>query len=103
MFKKIMENIKEYFAARQAMKTMALLIMSQYSNVLAAEKEAREAEKNAYESMKGFGDSFDVDDLRNLVDSVSRIAGNPDLTTDYYKQVSAQAHEERMAGAKAVE
>lgn len=103
MFKKIMENIKETFAARQAMKTMALLIMSQYSDVLVAEKEAREAEKNAYESMKGFGDSFDVDDLRNLVDSVSRIAGNPDLTTDYYKQVSAQAHEERMANAKAVE
>lgn len=103
MFKKIMEIMKEYFAARQAMKTMALLIMSQYSDFLVAGKEAKEAEKNAYESMKGFGDSFDVDDLKNLVDSVSRIAGNPDLTTDYYKQVSAQAHKERMASVKAVE
>lgn len=101
MFRKIIESIKEHFETKRAMKAMALLIMNQYSDLLTAEKEAKETEKEAYESMKVFGESFSVDDLRGLLDNVAKIVSDPKLTTDYYKQVSAQAHAERMAEMKA--
>lgn len=95
MFKNIIENIKEYFATKRAKKALTLLIMNQYSDLLIAEKETKEAEKEAYESMKVFGDAFSVEDFQNLLGSVNRIADNPELTNDYFKQVSAQAHAER--------
>lgn len=102
MIRKIIESVKEYFEAKRAMKAMALLIVNQYSDLLVAEKEAKESERDAYESMKVFGSSFSVDDLHDLLDNVSKIASNPKLTSDYYKQVSAQAHAERMAEMKNV-
>lgn len=47
--------------------------------------------------MTVFGESFSVEDLRSLIESTDKIASNPELTTEYYKQVSRQAHEEKMA------
>lgn len=102
MFGKIIESIKEHFETKKAKKALALLIMNQYSDLLVAEAEAKAAEKEAYESMKVFGDTFSANDLRGLLDNVSKIASDPKLTTDYYKQVSAQAHAERMAEMKVV-
>lgn len=103
MFRKIIESIKEYFEIKKSIKTMTLLILNQYSDLLVVEKETKESEGKAYDSMKVFGNSFSADDLHNLLDNVSKIASNPKLTTDYYKQVSAQAHAERMAESKVVE
>lgn len=92
--KKYLSDRKEY---KDAKKAVTLTIMNTYFDYLVAETEAKEAEKKAYESMTVFGESFSVEDLRSLIESTDKIASNPELTTEYYKQVSRQAHEEKMA------
>ncbi|MCH5265808.1 MAG: hypothetical protein J1F02_07900 [Lachnospiraceae bacterium] len=70
-------------------------ILEHYDELLQAETAARKAEKEACESMKTFGTSFQSEDLQRLLEAVDKIASQPQLTTEYYQQVNQQAHESR--------
>lgn len=98
MFKKI----KEWNDARKTKIAMKGLIVNQFYDYLVAETEAKEAEKKAYESMNIFSDSFKPEDLQNVFGSIEKIASNPKLTTEYYKTIAENAHEQKMAELKAV-
>lgn len=121
MFKKI----KEYFETRKNYKNAKKLLVIRMANLLAdnyddydnfkttitvlnskfydlvvAETEAKEAEKKAYESMITFGDNFKVEDLNRLVTGIDTIANNPNLTTEYYKDVTKRANKEKVNESK---
>lgn len=100
MFKKIRGFLKEKRQYRETKKALTLILMNQYSDFLVAQKNAAESEEEAYRSMNIFSETFNPEDLRNLITSVNTIANSPQLQTDYFKQVNRNAHEERMKADK---
>ena len=96
MFKKI----KEFCDYREAKKTATLLLLNSYYELIEKQKERENTEIKAYESLKQFGDSFDVEEIKNMMADLSKIANDPKLTTDFYKTISKQAHEQKMAELK---
>lgn len=94
--KEFFKNRKEY---KEAKKTLTLMIMNQYSDLLKAEVDAKETELKAYESIELFSNSFKPEDLQNLIEGVNKIANNPKLTTEYYKMVHEDAQKAKKLTA----
>ncbi|SEU08281.1 hypothetical protein SAMN05443270_3013 [Lacrimispora sphenoides] len=102
MFKKI----KEYFIARkeynQAKKALTILLLNQYSDLMELQKQVTLEQQEIIKSMSGFTGNFNPDDMKKFMDNISKVANNPELTSDYYKTISENAHAEKMAELKAV-
>lgn len=49
------------------------------------------------DSAVAMANTFDTDAINTLIENISKIAENPELTSAYYQQVSRQAHEQKMA------
>lgn len=102
MFKKIKDYFTQNKEYKSAKKTITLAIMNQYYDFLVAETEAKEAEKKAYESMTVFGDNFKVEDFQSVMNSINKIAGSPELTSQFYSHIADIASEEKNDGLKVV-
>ena len=87
MFKKI----REYFAEKREIRKLMLDTM----------RKANTVATNASLLMDNFMVNYDPANLKEMIESLNKIAQNPDLQTAYYQQVSAQAHAEKMAEMKA--
>lgn len=96
MFKKMKNYFTEKKEYKDAKKALTILLLNKYADLLDAETRASEAEEKAYAAMDVFGDKFNPDDLQKLMDSVNKIASNPSLTTEYYKQVNKSANIDRQ-------
>lgn len=84
----------------EAKKALTLLLMNKYDDLLQKEIEAKEEEIKAYKSMQIFGDDFTPDDFKNLLVNISKIAGRPDLQTQYYEKVHDDAQKEKISNIK---
>lgn len=102
MFKKIREYFTNKKSYKNAKKSLTLLIMNQYSDFLTAETEAKKAEAEAYNAMAVFGDSFQVGDLQSALESINKIAENPELTNQFYSHIADIAQKENNSDSKAV-
>lgn len=80
---------------RNRKKKILQTILEHYDELLKAETAARETERKVLETMNTFGRSFSSEDLRKLSEAVDKIVRQPELTTEYYKQVNRQANESR--------
>lgn len=94
------EGFKEWNENRKLDKEMKRMMRNQFYDYLAAETEAKKAEKKAYDSMAVFGDTFTPNDLQEIRKDFHKIASNPELTEKYYAQVSKQTHEQKLAELK---
>lgn len=102
MFKKI----REYFTARKeynkAKKALTLLLLNQYSDLMELQKQVTLEQQEVIKSMSGFTENFNLDEMKKFIGNISKVANNPELTSDYYKTVSENAHAEKMAELKAL-
>lgn len=102
MFKKIKEwylSKKEY---NEAKKALTLLLLNQYSDLMELQTQVALEQQEVIKSMSGFTGNFNPDDMKKFMGDISKVANNPELTSDYYKTISDNAHAEKMAGLKAV-
>lgn len=102
MFKKI----KEYFIARkeynEAKKALTLLLLNQYSDLMELQKQVTLEQQEVVKSMSGFTGNFNSDDMKKFMDDISKVANNPELTSEYYKTVNENARAEKITELKAV-
>ncbi len=102
MFKKI----KEYFIARkeynEAKRALTLLLLNQYSDLMELQKQVALEQQEVIKSMDVFTGNFKPEDMKKFMGDISKVANNPELTTDYFKSVNENAHAEKMAELKAV-
>jgi len=102
MFKKI----KEYFIARkeynEAKRALTLLLLNQYSDLMELQKQVALEQQEVIKSMSGFTENFNPDDMKKFLGNISKVANNPELTTDYFRTVSENVRAEKMNGLKAV-
>lgn len=103
---KLVEKIKEWYTARkeynEAKKALTLLLLNQYSDLIELQTQVALEQQEAIKSMSGFTGNFNPDDIKKFMGDISKVANNPELTSDYYKTISDNAHAEKMAGLKAV-
>lgn len=103
MFKKIKEYFKTMRNYKNAKKSLTLLLMNQFHDFLIAETEAKKAETEAYNAMAVFGDSFQVEDLQSALEGIQKIAGSPELTSQFYSHIADIAQKENTTDSKAVQ
>lgn len=74
----MVKTIKAFFQTKkeykEAKKALTLLLMNQYSALLEKETAAKEAEQEAYASLQAFKDSFQPEDIQQLINDVSKLA-----------------------------
>lgn len=74
----MIKTIKAFFQTKkeykEAKKALTLLLMNQYSTLLEKETAAKEAEQEAYASLQAFKDSFQPEDIQQLINDVSKLA-----------------------------
>ncbi len=102
MFKKIKEwylSRKEYNEAKRA---LTLMLLNQYSDLIELQRQVTLEQQEVIKSMSGFTGNFNPDDMKRFMGDISKVANNPELTSDYYKTVNDNAHVEKMAELKAV-
>lgn len=102
----MLKKFKEWYAARkeynQAKRALTLLLLNQYSDLMELQKQVTIEQQEVIKSMDVFTGSFKPEDMQKFMGDISKVANNPNLTTDYYKTVSENAHAEKMAELKAV-
>jgi len=102
----MLKKFKEWYMARkeynEAKKALTLLLLNQYSDLMELQKQVMLEQQEVIKSMSGFTGNFNPDGMKKFMDDISKVANNPELTSDYYKTVSENAHAEKMAGLKAV-
>lgn len=103
MFKKIKKHFKNKRNYKNAKKSLTLLLMNQYSDFLTAQTEAKKAETEAYNAMAVFGDSFQAEDLRSALEGIQKIAGSPELTSQFYSHIADMAQKENNPDSKTVQ
>ena len=86
---------KEWNKNRQLDKEMKRLMRNQFSDYLVAETEAKKAEKNAYESMTIFGDTFTPEKLKEVFSDIHTVVTEPKLNSEYYTSVLEKAHNQK--------
>ena len=100
MFKKIKEYFRNKRNYKNAKKSLTLLLMTQYSDFLMAQTETKKAETEAYNAMAVFGDSFQVEDLQSTLEGIQKIAGSPELTSQFYSHIADMAQKENNPDSK---
>lgn len=102
----MLKKFKEWYAARkeynQAKRALTLLLLNQYSDLIELQKQVTLEQQEVIKSMSGFTGSFKPEDMQKFMGDISKVANNPNLTTDYFKSVNENAHAEKMAELKAV-
>lgn len=102
----MLKKIKEWYAARkeynQAKRALTLLLLNQYSDLMELQEQVTLEQQEVIKSMAGFTGNFNPDDMKKFMGDISKVANNPELTTDYIKAVSENAHAEKIAELKVV-
>lgn len=86
----MINRIRNYFTQRKQIRELTLDTLTKINNIATTLSDL----SNVVTTTVG---SFDVDEIKGFIENMNKIANNPELTSAYYSQVSAQAHEERMA------
>ncbi len=84
------KGIKNYFTQKKEIRTLTLDTIKKFNNVATTLSDL----SDMVSSTVG---TFDIDEIKNFIDNMNKIANDPELTSAYYSQVSEQAHKERMA------
>jgi len=102
MLKKLKEWYMERKEYNEAKKALTLLLLNQYSDLMELQKQVALEQQEVIKSMSGFTGNFNPDDMKKFMGDISKVANNPELTTDYFKAVNENAHAEKIAELKAV-
>ncbi|POO87863.1 hypothetical protein [Clostridium sp. 3-3] len=102
----MLKKFKEWYTTRkeynEAKKALTLLLLNQYSDLMELQKQVTLEQQEVIKSMSGFTGNFNPDDMKRFMGDISKVANNPELTTDYFKSVNENTHAEKMAELKAV-
>lgn len=86
----MIKKIKNYFALKKQIRELSLDTLQKVNDIASALSCLTDMTASAAETLS-------PDKLEKFMENMDKIAGNPELTTAYYSQISRQAHEQKMA------
>ena len=95
-------KMKEWNENRKLDREMKRMMRNQFSDYLIAGTEAKKAEKDAYESMTIFSETFTPENLQEVFSDIHTVVSDPKLNSDYYTSVLDKAHKQKMTELEAV-
>ena len=99
----MIKKFKEMLEYRNAKKTVTLLLLNSYFELVEAQKEKEyleienaKIEKTVYEELTKFSKS----DMNGLFDNIAKIAENPQLTTEFYDSLLKHSKDDNVVNFK---
>lgn len=84
-----MKKSKNYFAQKREIRQLSLDTLQKINNIATILSDLSDVAANIV-------NDFNTDDIKTFMTDINKLISSPELTTDYFKQVNANAHIERM-------